>query len=238
MSAVVEIEHLSKSYRRGDQIVPVLEDITLTMEEGDFVALMGPSGSGKSTLLNLIAGIDTPDAGLLRVGGTEITRLGETELARWRADNVGFIFQFYNLMPVLTAFENIELPLLLTRLSARERREHVDLVLSLVGLSDRAEHYPSQLSGGQQQRVAIARALITDPTIIVADEPTGDLDRVSAGEILDMLVSLNRDLHKTIIMVTHDQLAAEHAHLVRHLDKGVLTDQIDRHRAARETAKL
>jgi putative ABC transport system ATP-binding protein len=234
MSAVVEIEHLSKSYRRGDQVVSVLQDISLTMQRGDFVALMGPSGSGKSTLLNLIAGIDTPDAGVLRIGGVDIADLGESALAKWRAENVGFIFQFYNLMPVLTAFENIELPLLLTSLSSRERQEHVDLVLSLVGLTDRAEHYPSQLSGGQQQRVAIARALVTDPTIIVADEPTGDLDRHSAHEILALLERLNEDLHKTIIMVTHDQIAADHAHVVRHLDKGVLTDVIEypRQRAA------
>jgi putative ABC transport system ATP-binding protein len=232
----VEIEHLSKSYRRGDQIVPVLQDITLTLERGDFVALMGPSGSGKSTLLNLIAGIDTPDAGKLRIGGVDIAELRESALAQWRADHVGFIFQFYNLMPVLTAFENVELPLLLTRLSGRERREHVDLVLDLVGLSDRAEHYPSQLSGGQQQRVAIARALVTDPTIIVADEPTGDLDRVSAHDVLDLLERLNDTLHKTIIMVTHDQLAAQHAHFVRHLDKGVLTDVIEYPRARKISA--
>lgn len=227
MAAVVEIEHLSKSYRRGDQIVPVLQDISLTLESGDFVALMGPSGSGKSTLLNLIAGIDTPDSGLLHVGGVDITGLSEAELARWRADNVGFIFQFYNLMPVLTAYENVELPLLLTGLSRRMRREHVELVLNLVGLSDRMEHFPAQLSGGQQQRVAIARALVTDPTIIVADEPTGDLDRVSAHEILNLLESLNDDLGKSIIMVTHDHHAAERAHTVRHLEKGVLTEQID-----------
>jgi putative ABC transport system ATP-binding protein len=236
MTAVVEIEHLSKSYRRGDQVVPVLQDITLTMQRGDFVALMGPSGSGKSTLLNLIAGIDTPDDGVLRIGGVDIADLGESALARWRAENVGFIFQFYNLMPVLTAFENIELPLLLTNLSSRERQEHVELVLNLVALSDRSDHFPSQLSGGQQQRVAIARALVTDPTIIVADEPTGDLDRHSAHEILDLLERLNDDLRKTIIMVTHDQIAAEHAHIVRHLDKGVLTDFIEYPRARKPAA--
>jgi putative ABC transport system ATP-binding protein len=227
MTAAVEIEHLTKAYRRGDQVVPVLQDITLTLQPGDFVALMGPSGSGKSTLLNLIAGIDAPDSGLLRVSGVDITQFSESELAQWRAENVGFIFQFYNLMPVLTAYENVELPLTLTHLSRRQRREHTQLVLDLVNLSDRADHYPSQLSGGQQQRVAIARALVTDPTIIVADEPTGDLDRVSAREILDLLESLNDSLHKTIIMVTHDHLAAERAHIVRHLDKGVLTAQID-----------
>jgi len=222
MTHVVEIHNLSKSYRRGDQIIQVLMDIDLTIDGGAFVALMGPSGSGKTTLLNLIAGIDRPDRGILRVGGVDITTLGESELARWRARNVGFIFQFYNLMPVLTAFENVELPLLLTGLTRRERREHVDLVLQLVSLTDRKDHYPSQLSGGQQQRVAIARALITDPVIIVADEPTGDLDRVSAHEILDLLDQLNRELGKTIIMVTHDQHAAERAHELRHLEKGEL----------------
>jgi len=227
MTAVVEIEHLSKSYQRGGQVVPVLQDITLTLQIGDFVALMGPSGSGKSTLLNLIAGIDAPDSGLLRVAGVDITRFSESELAQWRAEHVGFIFQFYNLMPVLTAFENVELPLTLTHLSRRQRREHARLALDLVNLSDRADHYPSQLSGGQQQRVAIARALVTDPTLIVADEPTGDLDRVSAREVLDLLESLNDSLHKTIIMVTHDQGAAECAHIVRHLEKGVLTDKIE-----------
>jgi len=224
MAPVVEIQNLGKSYRRGDQIIQVLMDIALTIEAGDFVALMGPSGSGKTTLLNLIAGIDRPDSGLLRVAGVDITALSESELARWRARNVGFIFQFYNLMPVLTAFENVELPLLLTGLSRRERREHVELVLRLVNLSDRKEHYPAQLSGGQQQRVAIARALIADPAIIVADEPTGDLDRVSAREILDLLDQLNNELGKTIIMVTHDQHAAERAHIVRHLEKGELID--------------
>ena len=224
MAPVVEIHNLSKSYRRGDQIIQVLMEIDLTIDTGAFVALMGPSGSGKTTLLNLIAGIDRPDSGILRVAGIDITALGESALARWRAHNVGFIFQFYNLMPVLTAFENVELPLLLTGLSRRERREHVDLLLKLVNLSDRKDHYPAQLSGGQQQRVAIARALIADPTIIVADEPTGDLDRVSAREILDLLDQLNSELNKTIIMVTHDQHAADRAHDVRHLEKGELID--------------
>lgn len=230
MSVIVEIANLRKSYRRGDQVVSVLQDINLKLERGEFVALMGPSGSGKSTLLNLIAGIDTPDSGRLEIEGIDITGMGEAELARWRADHVGFIFQFYNLMPVLSAFENVELPLLLTRLNRRERREHVDLVLDLVGLTDRAEHFPSQLSGGQQQRVAIARALVSDPTIIVADEPTGDLDRASAREILDLLETLNERLYKTIIMVTHDHIAAERANIVRHLDKGVLTDLVERPR--------
>ena len=219
---VVEIKNLVKSYRRGGQVVPVLTNITFDIAAGDYVALMGPSGSGKSTLLNLIAGIDKPDSGILRVGGIDITALGEADLAAWRADNVGFIFQFYNLMPVLTAFENVELPLLLTDLSSRERDEHVTAALAMVGLADRMEHFPSELSGGQQQRVAIARAIITDPTILVADEPTGDLDRVSAEEILNMMDQLNRELGKTIIMVTHDPHSASKAHTVQHLDKGEL----------------
>ena len=221
---IVEIRNLVKSYRRGDQIVPVLADITFDIAAGDYVALMGPSGSGKSTLLNLIAGIDKPDSGSVRVGGVDITALTEAELAAWRARNVGFIFQFYNLMPVLTAFENVELPLLLTNLSARERDEHVTAALSMVGLADRVEHYPPELSGGEQQRVAIARAFITDPTILVADEPTGDLDRVSAAEVLNLIERLNRELGKTIIMVTHDPHAAEKARTVRHLEKGELTN--------------
>ena len=228
MTTLVEIESLRKSYRRGDQVIVVLQDINLHLDRGAFVALMGPSGSGKSTLLNLIAGIDTPDSGRLVIDGVAITAMREAELARWRSQHVGFIFQFYNLMPVLSAFENVELPLLLTRLSRRERHEHVALVLDLVGLSDRAEHYPSQLSGGQQQRVAIARALVSDPTIIVADEPTGDLDRVAAREILDLMQSLNQRFNKTIVMVTHDHNAAARAHVIRHLDKGVLTSEIER----------
>ncbi|BFG77157.1 ABC transporter ATP-binding protein [Paraburkholderia terrae] len=221
---LVDIRHLVKSYRRGVQTVPVLSDITLAIGEGDFIALMGPSGSGKSTLLNLIAGIDRPDGGELRVGGLDITRLNESALAQWRAAHVGFIFQFYNLMPVLTAFENIELPLMLTRLTRKERRERVSLVLDMVNLGNRAHHYPSELSGGQQQRVAIARALITDPTLIVADEPTGDLDRASAEEVLAMLQRLNRELGKTIIMVTHDAHAAGAARALVHLEKGELID--------------
>jgi len=224
MKPLVEVRDLCKHYRRGEQIIPVLVDINLTIFEGEFIALMGPSGSGKSTLLNLIAGIDQADSGMLRVGGVDIAALSESSLADWRATHVGFIFQFYNLIPVLTAFENVELPLLLTALSRRERRDHVDLVLGMVGLQDRMAHFPSQLSGGQQQRVAIARALVTDPTLIVADEPTGDLDRQSAEEILDILEHLNREVGKTIIMVTHDQRAAAKAHHVRHLDKGVLND--------------
>jgi putative ABC transport system ATP-binding protein len=222
---LVEIRNLSKSYRRGGQVVPVLNDITLDIPAGAFVALMGPSGSGKSTLLNLIAGIDKPDGGILRVGGVDIAALSESELADWRAEHVGFIFQFYNLMPVLTAFENVELPLLLTRLPAAARKRHVETALAMVSLSDRMEHYPSELSGGQQQRVAIARAIITDPTILVADEPTGDLDRASAEDILGLMDRMNAELGKTIIMVTHDPNAARHARTVRHLEKGVLTDE-------------
>jgi len=219
---IVEIEHLFKSYHRGDQILPVLNDITLNIDETEFLALMGPSGSGKTTLLNLIAGIDRADSGTIRVGSVDITSLSETELAQWRATNVGFIFQFYNLIPVLSAFENVELPLLLTDLSKRDRREHVEMALRIVNLSDRMDHYPGQLSGGQQQRVAIARAIVTDPTILVADEPTGDLDRVSAIEILGLMERLVHELGKTIIMVTHDPRAAKKAHIIMHLDKGVL----------------
>jgi putative ABC transport system ATP-binding protein len=220
---IVEITNLYKSYRRGSQVIPVLEDITFDIAEGEFLALMGPSGSGKSTLLNLIAGIDKVDRGTIRVGGVDITALSETELAGWRAANVGFIFQFYNLMPVLTAYENVELPLLLTGLSRKERREHAELALRVVSLTDRMEHYPSQLSGGQQQRVAIARAIVTDPVILVADEPTGDLDRVSAEEVLQLMDRLVREFGKTIIMVTHDPRAAGKAHVIRHLEKGELT---------------
>lgn len=221
-SQIVEIKNLFKSYRRGNQVIQVLKDINLSIDHGDFIALMGPSGSGKTTLLNLIAGIDRPDSGTVVVGGVDITSLSETELTRWRAFNVGFIFQFYNLIPVLTAFENVELPLLLTRLSKKERREHVEVALKLVNLQDRIDHYPGQLSGGQQQRVAIARAIITDPVILVADEPTGDLDRVSAVEILNLMERLVHELGKTIIMVTHDPRAAKMAHIIRYLDKGVL----------------
>ena len=219
---LVEIRNLAKSYTRGGQVVPVLSDITLDIEAGDFIALMGPSGSGKTTLLNLIAGIDKPDAGTLHVDGVDIAALGEAELADWRAAHVGFIFQFYNLMPVLSAYENVELPLMLAPLSRAERRARVELVLSVVGLADRMKHYPNELSGGQQQRVAIARAVVADPTIIVADEPTGDLDRVSAADILAMMQRLNRELGKTIIMVTHDANAAKAARSLVHLEKGEL----------------
>ncbi|NQD36953.1 ABC transporter ATP-binding protein [Permianibacter sp. IMCC34836] len=220
--AAVSLRSVSKTYYRGGQPVPVLADITFDVARGDFLALMGPSGSGKSTLLNLIAGIDRPSSGQILVDGVDIARLSERDLAAWRAGNVGFIFQFYNLMPVLTALENVELPLMLTRLSRRERRQHAELALAMVGLSDRTSHYPSELSGGQQQRVAIARALVTDPSLIVADEPTGDLDKVSATEVLRLLDQLNRELGKTIIMVTHDVRAAETAHAMLHLDKGEL----------------
>jgi putative ABC transport system ATP-binding protein len=222
MAPIVDIAHLAKSYRRGRQVVPVLADITLAIEAGDFTALMGPSGSGKSTLLNLIAGIDKPDSGSLRVAGLDITTLTESQLASWRAAHIGFIFQFYNLMPVLSALENVELPLLLTRLSRRERRERAAMTLQMVGLGDRLDHLPGELSGGQQQRVAIARAIVTDPLLIAADEPTGDLDRVSAGEVLDLMARLNRELGKTIVMVTHDAHAAAQARTVYHLEKGEL----------------
>ena len=219
---IVQIRGLSKAYRRDSLEIPVLRDITLEVPEGEFLGLMGPSGSGKTTLLNLIAGIDRPDAGTITVAGTDVTKLSESQLARWRSTHIGFVFQFYNLIPVLTAFENVELPLLLTSLSRSERKKHVETALALVGLGDRLRHYPRQLSGGQEQRVAIARAIATDPTIIVADEPTGDLDRKSAEEILTLLERLNREFKKTIVMVTHDPHAAERAHLVRHLDKGEL----------------
>ena len=220
---IVTIHNVSKSYQKGSQIIRVLENISLEIEGGEFLALMGPSGSGKSTLLNLIAGLDHVDRGTIEVGGLGITTLSETDLARWRSVNVGFIFQFYNLIPVLTAFENVELPLLLTGLSKSERREHVAAALRIVNMDDRIGHYPHQLSGGQQQRVAIARAVVTDPTILVADEPTGDLDRSSAENVLELMRRLNRDLGKTIIMVTHDPWAGKWAHSMEHLDKGVLS---------------
>lgn len=221
---IVEIKNLFKSYRRGSQILPVLQDINLDIADNEFMAIMGPSGSGKSTLLNLIAGIDKVDSGSITVSGVDITNLSENELALWRSANIGFIFQFYNLIPVLTAFENVELPLLLTGLSKKQRNEHAEACLQLVNLSDRLDHYPGQLSGGQQQRVAIARAIVTDPLILVADEPTGDLDRVSAKEILELMERLVHELGKTIIMVTHDPRAAGKAHVIKQLDKGVLNN--------------
>ena len=223
-SSIVEIRNLSKSYRRGAYTLSVLQNITFDIREREFLSIMGPSGSGKSTLLNLIAGIDKTDRGTVTVGGIEVTSLSETELAQWRATHVGFIFQFYNLMPVLTGVENVELPLHLTGLSKKERQEHAMMALRLVNLEHRVNHYPSQLSGGEQQRVAIARAIVTDPTILVADEPTGDLDRVSAEEVLDLMGRLNSELGKTIIMVTHDPRAAKRASVTRNLEKGFLND--------------
>jgi putative ABC transport system ATP-binding protein len=219
---LIEVENLFKSYRRDSLEIPVLRNISLTIGEGEFTAFMGPSGSGKTTLLNLIAGIDKPTSGKILVAGTDVTELSETELAVWRARTVGFIFQFYNLIPVLTALENVELPLLLTPLSKKERQVHARTALEVVGLADRLQHYPRQLSGGQEQRVAIARAIATDPAILVADEPTGDLDKVSAADVLELMVRLNRELGKTILMVTHDPRAAEKARSVRHLEKGEL----------------
>ena len=224
---MIQLRQVTKSYRRGAQNVAVLAGLSFDVAQGEFLALMGPSGSGKSTLLNLIAGIDQADGGELLIGGIDIGTLGEADLAKWRARHVGFIFQFYNLMPVLTAVENVELPLLLTSLSRRERRQRAESALALVGLSDRMDHTPNELSGGQQQRVAIARALISDPTLIVADEPTGDLDRESAEGILALMQRLNRELNKTIIMVTHDSRAAAHAHAVMHLEKGELSARVE-----------
>jgi putative ABC transport system ATP-binding protein len=222
--AIVEIRNVNKSYQRENLIVPVLHNITFDIAEGEFLALMGPSGSGKTTLLNLIAGIDKADSGMIRVGEEDITTLSETELAHWRANQVGFIFQFYNLIPVLKAVENVELPLHLTGLSKTARREHAEMALRMVRLDHRMDFYPKEMSGGEQQRVAIARAIVTDPTILVADEPTGDLDRVSAEEILGMMERLNDEMGKTIIMVTHDPRAAQRAKVLRQLDKGYLND--------------
>jgi putative ABC transport system ATP-binding protein len=221
-SALIEVVDLFKSYQRDSLDIPVLRNISLKIAEGDFLAFMGPSGSGKTTLLNLIAGIDKPTSGKILIGDTDITELSETELAVWRSHNVGFIFQFYNLIPVLTALENVELPLILTPLSRKERRSHAETALEVVGLGERMHHYPRQLSGGQEQRVAIARAIATDPAILVADEPTGDLDKASAEEVLELMHRLNRELNKTILMVTHDPRAAERARSVRNLDKGEL----------------
>ena len=225
MSVLVEIRKVSKVYERGRQKVEVLHHIDLDIQKGDFLALMGPSGSGKTTLLNLIGGLDSPTEGSLSVAGKRIDNLGEGALAKWRAANVGFVFQFYNLLPMLSARKNVELPLLLTRLGAAQRKRNANIALELVGLADRAAHKPGELSGGQQQRVAIARAIVSDPTLLVCDEPTGDLDRQSAEEILTLLQQLNRDHGKTIIMVTHDPKAAEYANHILHLDKGTLVER-------------
>ena len=223
-SSLIRVRGLDKTYRRGGQEVHVLQGLNLDVEEGEFVAFMGPSGSGKTTLLNLLGGLDLPTAGSVTVAGDEITHLSGPKLSRWRARHVGFIFQMYNLMPVLTAFQNVELPLLLTSLSRAERRRHVETALALVGLADRMEHYPRQLSGGQEQRVAIARAIVADPTFLLCDEPTGDLDRKSADEVLDLLARFSSEYGKTILMVTHDPRAAERAGVVLHLEKGVLVE--------------
>ncbi|HEV7433145.1 MAG TPA: ABC transporter ATP-binding protein [Steroidobacteraceae bacterium] len=220
MNTLVQIQNLSKTYTRGTQKVEVLHGINLDIESGDFVALMGPSGSGKTTLLNLIGGLDAPTGGSITVGGERIDQLSENALAKWRSGHVGFVFQFYNLLSTLSARKNVELPLLLTRLSAAQRRQRADIALQLVALADRAAHKPAELSGGQQQRVAIARAIVSDPALLVCDEPTGDLDRQSAAEVLTLLQQLNRDHGKTIIMVTHDPKAAEFAHRILQLDKG------------------
>ena len=221
--AQVELQAVTKTYSRGNERIEVLQELDLKIEQGDFLALMGPSGSGKSTLLNLIGGLDKPSAGSVVVDGQRIDRLSRGRLADWRASHVGFVFQFYNLLPVLTAQANVELPLLLTKLSKAQRKAHVATALEVVGLADRAKHFPRQLSGGQEQRVGIARAIVTDPTLLLADEPTGDLDRKAGDEILDLLSALNRDHGKTIIMVTHDPRAAERATHTLYLDKGALS---------------
>jgi len=230
--SLITVRNINKVYKRGGESIEVLQGLNLDVEKGEFVAFMGPSGSGKTTLLNLLGGLDTPTSGTVTVDGDEITHMSGKKLAAWRARHVGFIFQMYNLIPVLTAFGNVELPLLLTKLSKAQRRQHVETALTLVGLSDRMKHYPRQLSGGQEQRVAIARAIVTDPTFLLCDEPTGDLDRKAAEEILDLLTSLVTDHDKTILMVTHDPLAAERADMVLHLDKGVLVEAAEE-RAAR-----
>jgi putative ABC transport system ATP-binding protein len=231
--AAVLVENVRKVYRRDAQEIVVLDGLSLEVPDGEFVALMGPSGSGKTTLLNLIAGIDRPTSGRVLVGGTEVSSLTENALAGWRSRHVGFIFQFYNLIPVLTAVENVELPLLLTPLSRSERRDRALTALRVVGLADRAKHYPRQLSGGQEQRVAIARAIVTDPLLLVADEPTGDLDARNAEEILNLMQTLNEQFGKTIVMVTHDPRASARAHTEQHLDKGVLSQSVERHEAVR-----
>jgi putative ABC transport system ATP-binding protein len=223
---LVRVQNVHKEYRRGSEKVDVLQGISLEIPKGDFLALMGPSGSGKTTLLNLIGGLDRPTSGSVEIAGEPISRLSDGQLSKWRARHIGFVFQFYNLLPVLTAEKNVELPLLLTRLSAAQRKKHVATALAVVGLADRARHYPRQLSGGQEQRVGIARAIVTDPTLLLCDEPTGDLDRKSGDEILDLLQALNRDHGKTIIMVTHDPQAAARARRTVHLDKGNLVAEL------------
>ncbi len=222
--SLVRIRGLDKTYRRGSEVIHVLQGLNLDVEKGEFVAFMGPSGSGKTTLLNLLGGLDTPSRGTISVAGDEITHMSAGKLTQWRARHVGFIFQMYNLLPVLTAFQNVELPLLLTKLSKAERKQHVDTALEIVGLSDRKDHYPRQLSGGQEQRVAVARAIVADPTFLLCDEPTGDLDRKSADEVLDLLTRLCREHGKTILMVSHDPLAADRAGAVLHLNKGALVE--------------
>ncbi|MGH9141786.1 MAG: ABC transporter ATP-binding protein [Vicinamibacterales bacterium] len=224
--ALIELRDVTKAYKRDAIDIPVLDRMSMTIEAGEYVALMGPSGSGKSTLLNLLAGIDRPTHGSVRIGDTEVSALSERALATWRARHIGFIFQLYNLIPVLTAFENVELPLLLTSLSKKQRRDHVMTALGIVGLADRDSHYPRQLSGGQEQRVAIARAIVTDPTLLLADEPTGDLDAKSAAEVLSLLQRLNQEFKKTIVMVTHDPHAAERATRQLHLEKGTFVEQV------------
>jgi putative ABC transport system ATP-binding protein len=224
--ALIELRDVTKSYKRDAIEIPVLDRMSMSIDAGDYVALMGPSGSGKSTLLNLLAGIDRPTRGSVRIGDTEISNLSERALAAWRARHIGFIFQLYNLIPVLTAFENVELPLLLTNLTKKQRRDHVMTALGIVGLADRDRHYPRQLSGGQEQRVAIARAIVTDPTLLLADEPTGDLDAKSAAEVLSLLQRLNQEFKKTIVMVTHDPHAAERAARQLHLEKGTFVEQV------------
>ncbi len=231
--ALIELRDVTKTYRRDAIEIPVLDRVSISVPDQDFLGLMGPSGSGKSTLLNLLAGIDRPTRGSIRVGDTEISSLSERPLAAWRARHIGFIFQLYNLIPVLTAFENVELPLLLTNLSKKERRDHVMTALDIVTLRDRADHYPRQLSGGQEQRVAIARAVVTDPTLLLADEPTGDLDAKSAAEVLTLLQRLNTEFKKTIVMVTHDPHAAERAGRILHLEKGTLVEQSEAQQGAR-----
>jgi putative ABC transport system ATP-binding protein len=225
-SGLIRVRGLDKKYQRGGEEIHVLQGLNLDVDAGDFVAFMGPSGSGKTTLLNLLGGLDLPSAGSITVGGDEITRMSARKLTAWRSRHVGFVFQMYNLIPVLTAFQNVELPLLLTKLSKRDRRSHVETALAVVGLGDRMHHYPRQLSGGQEQRVGIARALVADPTFLLCDEPTGDLDRKSADEILELLVRLVREHGKTVLMVTHDPLAAERAEVVLHLEKGMLVDAV------------